>query len=122
MLKYLILVIPLLSQGQMMAKYSMTLTPEIIDNKIQYISNGVSDIPVVVHFNQNTFEATSWNLSLFVYVDRSLDSRRFIGRTKTGLAFIELLYMKNKSGKKMAVIRVSADNVYLFFPDIPYGL
>lgn len=119
MLKYLLLLLPLTSLGQSMAKYYVTLTP-VVEDFVSYQFDDVKDTPTVIHFTATTFEATNSEFSITVHFEKSISKRQFIGRQKDGsLAYVELLSMKSVSGKNMAVIRLTVDKSYLFFPDEP---
>lgn len=96
------------------------MTPEIVDNKVIYKAGELEDLPTIITFTSTTLELSNATIDLTIYVDKNVSKLKTLGRTKDGkLAFIEILYMKNYLGKKMAVLHVSLDKDYLFFPEKP---
>jgi len=107
--------------AQHVTKYQLVLTPEISTSGLSLKSSELDEIPTFVYFTETYIEISNVVVNETIYLDRSLDKRTFIGRTKAGkLAVVTLLYMRNMMGKKMAVLRISLDREYLLFPEKPF--
>jgi len=99
----------------------MVLTPSV-ENEVLIMKSGeIEEISTFVYFGKGQLEISNTTVNETIYLDRSLNKRMFLGRTKKGdVAVVELIYMRNLEGKKMAVLRISLDREYFLFPDKPY--
>lgn len=117
----LLILLPLTGFSQSVTKYQMVLTPSV-ENEVLIMKSGeIEEISTFVYFGKGQLEISNTTVNETIYLDRSLNKRMFLGRTKKGdVAVVELIYMRNLEGKKMAVLRISLDREYFLFPDKPY--